>query len=79
MHLQSGNDNCGGSAATTSKARKSAHSARQVQVSFEERSYMLTSFVMESFGCLGNTGSEFQLVASVIGAKDNDNLRRKRE
>ena len=53
VHLQAGSADHGGSAASTSEARKRQHYARPGHVSFDERSHKLTTFAVESFGRLG--------------------------
>ena len=48
-----------GSAARTSEAQKRQHYARPVHVSFDERSFKLTTLAVESFGLLEDEGYEF--------------------
>ena len=50
--------------------------ARAGQVSFDERSHKLITLAVESFGRLGEEGSDFidQLVASIVGGTDGGEL-----
>ena len=68
-----------GSAASSVKARKSAHYVHPGQAFFGKRSYKVTTVAAESFERLGKSGTEFvdQLVAGVAGGANGGNLRRK--
>ena len=48
-------------------------------MSFDERSHKLATLAVESFGRLGEEGSNFidQLAASVVGARDGGSMTRK--
>ena len=64
--MRAGSANRDGFAAYKSEARKRSHYARPGQVSFDERSYKLSTLAVESFGRLGKKGSDLidQMVAS---------------
>ena len=68
-----------GQAAQTSEARKRQHYARPGQVSFDERSFKLTTLAVESFGRLGGEGYEFinELATHAAGGRDGGNMARK--
>ena len=48
-------------------------------MSFDERSHKLTTFAVESCGCLGVEGSFFidQLAATAVGGRDGGSMARK--
>ena len=48
-------------------------------MSFDERSHKLATLAVESFGRLGEEGSNFidQLAASVVGGRDGGSMARK--
>ena len=58
VHMRAGSADRNGSAASTSEARKRNHCACPRQVSFDERSYKLSTLAVESFGRLGKEGSD---------------------
>ena len=76
--MRDGSADRDGSAASTSEARKRNHYARVGQVSFDERSQKLVTLAAETFGRLGNEGSELidQLTASIVGGTDGGSLSR---
>ena len=59
-------------AASKYEACKRSHYAGPGQVSFDERSYKLDTFVMESFGRLGKEGSDLidKVTATIVGGTD---------
>eukprot|EP00904_Undaria_pinnatifida_P003390 jgi/Undpi1/13051/HiC_scaffold_8.g02714.m1 len=79
VHMRAGGAYRIGSTASTSEARKRNHYPRPGQVSFDERSYKLATFAVESFGRLGKEGSDLidQVVASIVGGTDASSLARK--
>lgn len=79
VHLNAGSADRDGLAASTSEARKRTHYARPGHVSFDERSHKLVTLAVESFGRLGQEGSEFidQLAASVVGGRDGGSQAKK--
>ena len=76
VHLRNGSATRDGTAAQASEARKRQHYARPGQVSFDERSFKLTTFAVESFGRLGEEGYEFinELATHAAGGRDGGNL-----
>ena len=56
IELRNGSATNDGCAARTSEARKLQHYARPGHVSFDERSFKLTTLAVESFGRLGDEG-----------------------
>ena len=70
------NDGC---AARTSEARKRQHYARPGHVSFDERSFKLTTLAVESFGRLGGEGYEFidELATHAAGGRDGGSMAQK--
>ena len=79
VHMLAGSADRNGSAASTPEARKRNHYARPGQVSFDERSYKLATLAVESFGRLGEEGSDLidQVPASIVGGTDASSLARK--
>ena len=79
-HLRSRSGDADGYAASSAEVCKSAHNADPGQCSFDERSYKLNIFTVESFKCLGKSGNKFvdQLASSLVGVADNGNQVRKR-
>ena len=77
--MRAGSANRDGFAAYKSEARKRSHYARPGQVSFDERSYKLSTLAVESFGRLGKKGSDLidQMAASIVGYTDVSSLARK--
>ena len=71
VHLRKGSATSDGTAAQTSEARKRQHYARPGHVSFDERSFKLTTLAVESFGRLGEEGYEFidELAAHAAGGR----------
>ncbi|CAB1110491.1 unnamed protein product [Ectocarpus sp. CCAP 1310/34] len=65
-----------GIAAQASEARKRQHYARPGHVSFDERSFKLTSLAVESFGRLGEEGYEFidELATHAVGGRDGGTM-----
>lgn len=59
VHLRNGSATSDGTAAQASEARKRQHYARPGHVSFDERSFKLTTLAVESFGRLGEEGYKF--------------------
>ena len=78
-HMRVGSADRDGLAASKSEARKHSHYARPGQVSFDERSYKLATLAMESFGHLGNEGSDLidQVAAIIVGGMGGSSLARK--
>ena len=66
--MRAGSPDRDGSAASISEARKRSHYARPGQVSFDERSNILATLAVVSFGCLGREDSGLidQVVAASI-------------
>lgn len=79
VHLRNGSAASDGIAALTSEARKRQHYARPGQVSFDERSFKLTTLAVESFGRLGEEGYDFinELATHAAGGRDGGNMARK--
>ena len=59
VHLRNGSATSDGTAAQASEARKRQHYARPGHVSFDERSFKLTTLAVEIFGRLEEEGYEF--------------------
>ena len=80
VHLRSGSGEADGYAASSAEVCKSAHNAGPGQRSFDERSYKLNTFTVESFKYLGKSGNKFvdQLASSLAGVAYNGNQVRKR-
>ncbi|CAN0450115.1 unnamed protein product, partial [Ectocarpus sp. 12 AP-2014] len=72
VHLRDGSATSDGTAAQASEARKRQHYARPGHVSFDERSFKLTTLAVESFGRLGEEGYEFidELATHAAGGRD---------
>ena len=72
VHLRNGSATSDGTAAQTSEAQKRQHYARPGHVSFDERSFQLTTLAVESFGRLGEEGYEFidELATHAAGGRD---------
>ena len=79
VHMREGSADRNESAASTSEARKRNHYARPGQVSFDERSYKLATLAVESFGRLGEEGSDLmnRVAANIVGGTDASSLARK--
>ena len=79
VHMRAGIPDRNGVAASNSEARKLNHYARPAQVSFDERSYKLSTLAVESFGRLGKEGSDLidKVAASIIGGTNASSLARK--
>ena len=79
VHLRNGSTTNDGGAARTSEARKRQHYARPEHVSFDERSFKLTTLAVESVGRLGEEGYEFidELATHAAGGRDGDRWHRK--
>ena len=62
-----------------SEARKRSHYARPGQVSFDKRSYKLTTLAVESFGRLCKEVSDLadQVAANIVGGTNESSLARK--
>ena len=76
VHLRSGSATSDGTAAQTSEARKRQHYARPGHVSFDERSFKLTTLAVESFGRLGEEGYQFidELATHTAGGRDGESM-----
>ena len=76
VHLRNGSATGDGTATQTSEARKRQHYARPGHVSFDERSFKLTTLAVESFGRLGEEGYEFidELAAHAAGGRDGGSM-----
>ena len=72
LQLRNGNVDADGSAASRAEAPQSAHYARSDQVSFNARSYELTTLAAENVRLLGKIGIKF-----IDGGTDSGNLRSK--
>ena len=79
VHLRNGSATSDGTAAQASEARKRQHYARPGHVSFDERSFKLTTLAVESFGRLGEEGCEFidELATHAAGGRDGGSMARK--
>ncbi len=79
VHLRGGSATNDGKAAQTSEARKRRHYARPGHVSFDERSFKLTTFAVESFGRLGEEGYKFidELATHAAGGRNGPNMCRR--
>ena len=79
VHLRNGSATSDGTAAQASEARKRQHYARPGQVSFDERSFKLTTLAVESFGRLGEEGYEFvdELATHAAGGRDGRSMAQK--
>ena len=68
VHMRTGSADPGGSAASTSEARKRNHFIRPEQVSSDERSYELATLAVESFERSGKEGRDLidQVTASIV-------------
>ena len=80
VHLRNGSATSDGTAAHTSEARKCQHYARPGHVSFDERSFKLTTLAVESFGRLGEEGYEFiidELAMHAAGGRDGGSMAQK--
>jgi len=79
VHLRGGSATNDGTAAQTSEARKRRHYARPGHVSFDERSFKLVTFAVESFGRLGEEGYEFidQIATHAVGGRNGGNMSRR--
>ena len=79
VHLRGGSATIDGSAAQASEARKRRHYARPGHVSFDERSFKLTTFAMESFGRLGEEGYKFinEIATHAAGGRNGVNMNRR--
>ena len=76
MHLRNGSATSDGTAAQTSEAGKRQRYARPGHVSFDERSFKLTTLAVESFGRLGEEGYEFidELAAHAAGGRNGESM-----
>ncbi|CAB1119445.1 unnamed protein product [Ectocarpus sp. CCAP 1310/34] len=76
VHLRNGSATSDGIAAQASEARKRQHYARPGHVSFDERSFKLTTLAVESFGRLGEEGYEFidELATHAVGGRDGGTM-----
>ena len=77
--MRAGSANRDGLTPSKPEAHKRTHYARPGQVSFDERSYKLSTFGVESFGRLGAEGSDLidQVTSSMVGGTDGSSLARK--
>ena len=77
-HMRAGSADGDGLTASKSEARKRGHYARPGHVSFDERSYELATLAVESFGRLGQEGSDLidQMATSIVGGTDGSSLAR---
>ena len=68
-----------GSAVFKAEARKRTHYTLLGQVSFDERSYKLSTLTVESFGRLGKEGNDLidQVAANIVGGTDGSSVARK--
>ena len=78
-HMRAGSADGDGLAASKSEARKRSHYARPGQVSFDKRSYKLTTLAVESFGRLCKEVSDLadQVAANIVGGTNESSLARK--
>ena len=79
VHSRNGSATNDGTAARTAEARKRQHYARPGHVSFDERSFKLTTIAVESFGRLGEEGYESidELATHAAGGTDGGRWHRK--
>ncbi|CAB1120916.1 unnamed protein product [Ectocarpus sp. CCAP 1310/34] len=79
VHLRNGGATSDGTAAQASEARKRQHYARPGHVSFDERSYKLTTLALKSFGRLGEEGYEFidELATHAAGGRHGGTMTQK--
>ena len=79
VHLRNGSATSDGTAAQASEARKRQHYARPGHVSFDERSFKLTTIAVESFGRLGEEGYDFinELATHVANGREGRNMAQK--
>ena len=77
--MRAGSANRDGLTPSKPEAHKRTHYARPGQVSFDERSYKLSTLTVESFGRLGKEGNDLidQVAANIVGGTDGSSVARK--